>query len=133
MILWQCSDEDLDEWEEYFIEVFDSRAPSGYNLSRGGKNGFQYTDEVRSKMSESQRKHTYDENHPLPPHMFYYPGRGFAIRPPGKRIQYFRDPTETMESKYEKHFEHSISLIFSQVTLQNPSPPSPKSREPSGT
>jgi group I intron endonuclease len=105
MVLWKCSVEDLDEWEEYFIEVFNSRAPFGYNLSKGGKNGFQYTEEVRSKMSNSQRKHQFDENRPLPPHMFFYPEKGFAIRPPGKRIKYFRDPEETMDSKYEQALE----------------------------
>ncbi len=50
-----CPAEGLDGWEQYFIELFDTLSPRGYNLTTGGDGGKKYAVESREKMSKSQR------------------------------------------------------------------------------
>ena len=45
---------DLDEWEKYYIWLYDSFY-NGYNLTTGGTNGKIYDEEVKRKMSESHK------------------------------------------------------------------------------
>ena len=44
--------EELNEMEKYFIKVFDTVAPNGYNLCIGGENtaGYKHTSETKHKM-----------------------------------------------------------------------------------
>lgn len=72
------SEEELNEWEKYFIFVFNTLHPNGYNLTEGGDGGIKceeinrkisetlkgrpspmkgkhHSDEVRKKMSESRK------------------------------------------------------------------------------
>ena len=61
------SQNQLDCFEKFWIEVFDCLAPNGYNLEGGGRwgkyvyhspnKGIKASDETRKKMSESQKKH----------------------------------------------------------------------------
>lgn len=61
------TEKQLDCFEKFWINVFDSLAPNGYNLEGGGKRGkYVYhtpnlgkkaSDETKRKMSESQKKH----------------------------------------------------------------------------
>ena len=61
------SQNQLDCFEKFWINVFDCLAPNGYNLESGGRWGkYAYStanigkkasDETRAKMSESQKKH----------------------------------------------------------------------------
>ena len=46
--------EELDEWEKYFIFTFDTIYPNGYNLTEGGNGGVP-CEETRKKMSESKK------------------------------------------------------------------------------
>ena len=46
--------EELDEWEKYFIFLYDTLHPNGYNLTEGG-NGCVPCEETRRKMSESKK------------------------------------------------------------------------------
>ena len=46
--------EELDEWEKYFIFTFDTIYPNGYNLRDGG-NGKIFSDETRKKLSISHK------------------------------------------------------------------------------
>lgn len=55
LILEECSKEQLNERENYWVEYLDCISPNGYNLkSGGGKNCF-YSEETKKKMSESQK------------------------------------------------------------------------------
>ena len=46
--------EELDEWEKYFIFLYDTLWPNGYNLTEGGGGGVP-CEEIRRKMSNSQK------------------------------------------------------------------------------
>lgn len=80
-ITWyECPNEELDKHEEMLIEVFDTLAPSGYNLKKGGSNnspsqetkdkirntlkGQVIATETRQKMSATRkgRKHNWGSN-----------------------------------------------------------------------
>jgi group I intron endonuclease len=61
------TDKQLDCFEKFWVEVFDSVAPNGYNLERGGKRGkYVYhspnkgkkaSEDTKKKMSASQKLH----------------------------------------------------------------------------
>lgn len=56
-ILKECSDDELDYWETYFIEKLNTKAPNGYNLTEGGggNRGYVLSEETKRKMSEAKR------------------------------------------------------------------------------
>ena len=55
IILDDVPEEDLDNLEDYYIDVKDTLYPNGYNLTRGGGGirGYTHTDETREKMSQA--------------------------------------------------------------------------------
>ena len=46
--------EELDEWEQYYIKFYNTLYPNGYNLTEGG-NGCVACEETRKKISESNK------------------------------------------------------------------------------
>ena len=53
--------EELDEWEKYYIKFYDTLYPNGYNLEEGGRGGVP-SEETRKKLSEAQKgKHHSEE------------------------------------------------------------------------
>ena len=46
--------EELDEWEQYYIKFYDTLYPNGYNLQEGGRGGVP-SDETRKKISETKK------------------------------------------------------------------------------
>lgn len=68
-VLWSindCSDNDLNNLEEYFIEklnTYNYEHPDGFNFTRGGDgtSGYTHTEETKRKMSEERR----GENNPM--------------------------------------------------------------------
>ena len=46
--------EELDEWEQYYIKFYDTLYPNGYNLQEGGRGGVP-SDETRKKISEASK------------------------------------------------------------------------------
>ena len=55
-ILKECQTQDeLNQWEQYYIKELSTKYPNGYNLTDGGdgRSGYQLSDEERKKMSES--------------------------------------------------------------------------------
>ena len=54
-ILKECSDDELDYWEMYYIEKLNTKAPNGYNLTDGGggMHGYVPSEETRRKLSEA--------------------------------------------------------------------------------
>lgn len=61
-IIEECSIEDLDNRETYWIAFYESCDPEkGLNSNTGGKKGFKMTNDVRKRMSESSIGHTMPE------------------------------------------------------------------------
>lgn len=56
-ILKECSDDELDYWEVYYIEKLNTKSPNGYNLTDGGggMHGYHFTEETRRKLSEAAK------------------------------------------------------------------------------
>ena len=52
--------EELDEWEKYYIKFYDTLYPNGYNLEEGGRGGIP-SEDARRKMSE-RAKNISDEH-----------------------------------------------------------------------
>ena len=52
-VIEECSPEELNDREVYWISYFNSMSPNGYNLTSGGGQGITVSEEVRAKMSES--------------------------------------------------------------------------------
>lgn len=61
-ILLECPPDMLDVWERDMINLHDTLYPKGYNMSGGGRSGFDTHEETRRKISESNKgKHNYSE------------------------------------------------------------------------
>ena len=56
--------EELDEWEQYYINFYNTLSPNGYNLQEGGRGGLP-SDETRRKMSDSHKGLCTGEKHPM--------------------------------------------------------------------
>ena len=56
-ILMECKDEELNQWEMYYIEKLNTKVPYGYNMTDGGdgKNGCPVSEETRKRLSESHK------------------------------------------------------------------------------
>lgn len=72
-IIETCSESDLDDLEQHYIEHFNTVSPNGYNLTHGGRGGSNtMSDETKAKMRETaiyRSKRVYkrkDENSTLP-------------------------------------------------------------------
>lgn len=83
-ILIECNDNNLDEYEQFFIHEYDTISPNGYNMRSGGQNGYHFSDEVRLKCSRNARKHSQD----LPMYV-YETINGYRCRPPDRPEKYF--------------------------------------------
>jgi group I intron endonuclease len=117
MSLWRCDDaKDMDEWEVYFIELFETFGPKGYNLTRGGRPGPTHTEEVRKKMSDSQRINYY-EGCPLPPYVYYVKapeGEGFRVKAGGKFLRVMSSKL-SMEEKYKEALRLKDAALSGQI------------------
>ena len=56
--------EELDEWEQYYIKFYDTLYPNGYNLEEGGRGGVP-SEEVRKKISEALKGLQAGEKNPF--------------------------------------------------------------------
>ena len=54
--------EELDEWEKYFIKFYNTLSPNGYNLTEGGNGGVP-SEETRKKLSQSCKGRQFSEEH----------------------------------------------------------------------
>lgn len=55
-IIEECEDNLLNEKEKYYIELYGTKAPNGYNMNDGGDGGFRPDEETRARMSEKAKK-----------------------------------------------------------------------------
>ena len=58
------SQEELDEWEKYYIKLFNTLYPNGYNLTEGGNGGVP-SEETRRKLSELKKGLLSGEKNPM--------------------------------------------------------------------
>ena len=56
--------EELDEWEQYYIEFYNTLSPNGYNLQEGGRGGVP-SEDARRKMSKAHKGLCAGEKHPM--------------------------------------------------------------------
>lgn len=56
-ILKECKDEELNQWEMYYIKELNTKAPYGYNLTDGGDGccGYSLTEETKKKIGEANK------------------------------------------------------------------------------
>ena len=64
-ILKECEDNELNQWEMYFIKKLNTKVPYGYNMTDGGggMSGFTVSEETRKKLSEAHRGKKFSEEH----------------------------------------------------------------------
>lgn len=64
-ILKECKDDELSQWEMYYIKELNTKVPYGYNMTDGGEgmNGYTYSHSEKSKkrISESLKGHFVSE------------------------------------------------------------------------
>lgn len=58
-ILKECNDNELDYWETYYINIYNTKKPYGYNLTSGGNGlkGYVASEETRKKQSENNSRY----------------------------------------------------------------------------
>ena len=64
-ILRECqTQEELNEWEQYYIKKYNTKAPNGYNLTDGGEgiSGYFFSEESKEKMSKAKQGKYTGEN-----------------------------------------------------------------------
>lgn len=109
----QCSDEQLNDYETKFIELFSTIAPGGYNLTVGGDgNSTPHTEEYKENKSKQMRIHGCDDN--LPMYIRLIPGRGYKVIMPGKQFAQFCDPDVSMKEKKDAAMNH-LNLIQEDI------------------
>ena len=54
--------EELDEWEQYYIKFYDTLYPNGYNLEEGGRGGVP-SEDARRKMSKAKKGKRHSDEH----------------------------------------------------------------------
>ena len=54
--------EELDEWEQYYIKFYNTLYPNGYNLEEGGRGGVP-SEDARRKMSEAKKGKRHSDEH----------------------------------------------------------------------
>lgn len=64
-ILKECEDEELNQWEMYYIKELNTKVPNGYNMTDGGdgKTGCSchHTEETKKKISKANKGHIVTE------------------------------------------------------------------------
>lgn len=62
-ILKECKDEELNQWEMYYIKELNTRVPYGYNLTDGGDGccGYSLTEEHKKKIGKANKGHKVSE------------------------------------------------------------------------
>lgn len=60
-ILLECPAEMLNDWEKDMIALYDCISPNGYNLTEGGENTYQISDEVKLKISNSHKGYKFSD------------------------------------------------------------------------
>ena len=54
-ILKECDNSELDYWERYYINEYNTIYPNGYNDNEGGSIGFHHSEKTKQKISNSEK------------------------------------------------------------------------------
>lgn len=54
-ILKECQDNELDEWEKFYIKELNTVFPNGYNANEGGTISFKVSEETKEKISKANK------------------------------------------------------------------------------
>jgi group I intron endonuclease len=65
-VLQECSNEELNDLERFYIEKFDCVSPNGMNCNSGGRSGHTFCKEIRLKLSNSCRRRKLGTIHEQP-------------------------------------------------------------------
>lgn len=60
-ILLECPSMCFNYWEQYYIKIYNTMTPNGYNLTSGGEYKKTYSNETRKKISNSSKGRTITE------------------------------------------------------------------------
>ena len=62
-ILKECKDEELNQWEIYYIKELNTKVPYGYNMTDGGDGcyGYIHSEETKKKLSETRKGKKHSE------------------------------------------------------------------------
>jgi group I intron endonuclease len=71
----ECTDEELNDKEAYWIETLDTLAPKGYNLMTGGGSNGQHSEVTKKRISQTKQLNVDNTRNPklegLPPYVSY--------------------------------------------------------------
>lgn len=117
-VILECSDDEMNDWEEEYIWSEKTLYPDGYNLTKGGYNTtVEYTEEIRQRISDAHRKFSHDD-YELPRYVRYIKEKvgnreveGFRINIPNKKRYLFTDSTLTLDRKYELTMEMHQKIL----------------------
>ena len=102
-IIFECDNDELNFYEEIFIDLFGTLYPSGYNLTSGGSAPVTVCQYSREKISKSKRKYWIDRDLPIGVYRFVDDGsEGYKIYRKGYKSRQCCLPTLTMPQKLEK-------------------------------
>jgi group I intron endonuclease len=109
-ILIETCNETLDDEEIKYINLYDTLSPNGYNLRSGGQQGYRFTQEVKQKCSNSQRKH--DKSLPMYIYKVVKSPEGYKCRPPdGRQEKYFTSIQLSDEIKLSLAKEYLVGEV----------------------
>lgn len=106
-IIWDCPNDELNTWEEFFIDLYGTMYPNGYNLTKGGKAiSKHFSNNMRDKISQGQRKNI-DDIHDLPRYMWLMHNNGYMISIPGLPSAHFN----CSEFSKDENYEYAVNCL----------------------
>lgn len=62
-IIKECKDEELNQWEMYYIKELNTKVPYGYNMTDGGNSVCSHSEETRKRISDANKGKKFSEEH----------------------------------------------------------------------
>src|ERR1700761_830172 len=101
-IIHECSVEELDSLEQYYIENFNTMVPNGYNLLSGGNKNKKASDETREKIRQAIiHRRQNPETKSWPKYLNLSKGRPAIRRHPNCRYKLFNDKNKTFKENVD--------------------------------
>lgn len=121
----ECPESILNEKEIYYIKLYNSKTPNGYNLTDGGTSGtkgYKFTEEQKKRMSEIQKEMVKDGRNTVAGrkgkanHMFGKPSPGRGKHPSKESIEKMLANRRSMKGElnpnYGKHATKQMKEIW---------------------
>lgn len=125
----ECDEIDLNEWEQTYIEYYDTLSPNGYNLTTGGDH-FILSEEARLHIKEglarvkdirSRNKRIYYKDQDLPTYVQRLKteyGEGYIVEKPDCPNGQFCSDRWTMEQKKKMALEYLARLDSGDIPVK---------------